>query len=220
MMGIDDKPLAPRGGELSKLLHERITRALQSYVPSRSCCVGLVDIVNSTVNTASISNGKVGQYYCIFLHTMSAIVEEFGARVVKNLGDSILYYFPRTDYDYCKDSLSDVIECSLTILESRDTVNELLSERSLPKIDLRVSADYGTIARSHTPAGEDIFGSTVNLCSKINGGAKSNMFVIGGDLYEIVKSFKRYSYYMLGSYALGFKFGYPVYSVSRREPHI
>jgi class 3 adenylate cyclase len=197
---------------LARLIKDRIKHETVFSGISKSFCVGLVDVVNSTVNTARISNSKMGEYYGTFLKAMSTIVQEFGAKVVKNIGDSLLYYFPSTDYD--KDSFLDVLECSLSIVDSHDIINEIMSERSLPQTDFRVSADYGTIAKSLAPA-EDIFGPTVNLCSKINGIAYPNGVVIGGDLYDIVKSLKSYDFGLLGSYSVGLKFSYPVYTVTR-----
>lgn len=210
-----DRSASLRSDELARLIKERIKRETVFSGISKSYCVGLVDVVNSTVNTARISNSKMGEYYGTFLNAMSTIVQEFGAKVVKNIGDSLLYYFPSTDYDSGKDSFLDVLECSLSIVDSHGAINEIMSERSLPQTDFRVSADYGIIAKSLTPA-EDIFGPTVNLCSKINGTASPNGVVIGGDLYEIVKSLKSYDFGLLGSYSLGLKFSYPVYTVTRR----
>jgi len=55
-----------------------------------------VNAVNSTSTTAKLVNGKLCKYYSIFLNAMSLIIKEFGGEVVKNVGDSLLYYFPGT----------------------------------------------------------------------------------------------------------------------------
>ncbi len=209
------KSLALRRDELARLVKENVKRDVFAGI-SRSYCIGLVDIVNSTVNAAQISETKIGDYYGTFHNAMSIIVQEFGAKVVKNIGDSLLYYFPRTDYESDRDSFLDVLECSLSILDSHDTINRIMTEKYLPRTDFRVSADYGIVAKSSTPMGEDIFGPTVNLCAKINGAASTNGFVIGGDLYQIVKSLKSYEYGIIGSYNSGLKFSYPVYTVRRK----
>ncbi len=218
MMVRGGRSLALRRDELARLVKESIRREEVFTGMSKSYCIGLVDIVNSTANTARIPSSKMGEYYGTFLYSMSTIVQEFGAKVVKNIGDSLLYYFPKTDYDSDKDSFLDVLECSLAIIDSHSTINEILAEKFLPRTDFRVSADYGIVAKS-TSAGEDIFGPTVNMCSKINGAATTNGFVIGGDLYEIVKPMKGYDFCMLGSYGIGLKFSYPVYTVKREDSH-
>ncbi len=210
------KSLTLRRDELAKLVKKNVKCRVFTG-KSKSYCIGLVDIVNSTVNAAQISETKIGDYYGTFLNAMSTLVQEFGAKVVKNIGDSLLYYFPRTDYDSDRDSFLDVLECSLAILDSHNTINELMVEKLLPRTDFRVSADYGIVANSATSSGEDIFGPTVNLCSKINGAASKNGFVIGGDLYQIVKSLKGYDFGLIGSYDSGLKFSYPVYTVKRQS---
>src|SRR5918995_4110711 len=44
------------------------------------------------------------------------------------------------------------------------------------------------VAKSLTSTSEDLFGPTVNLCSKINSKASPNQMVIGNNLYQITKS--------------------------------
>src|SRR5713226_9211681 len=187
---------------------------------TKPCCVGIVDIVNSTASTAKLVNGKMCEYYSIFLNAMSIIAKEFDAVVVKNLGDSLLYYFPKTAEDKEKDAFAEVLECGLAMIECHGTINQLMSEEKLPHVDYRISSDYGTLSIAHTSGLplDDIFGPTVNLCSKIKVAAQPNELVIGGDLHQIVKSYKTYEFSYIGSYYLGLKHDYPVYSVSRSYP--
>ena len=187
---------------------------------TKPCCVGIVDIVDSTASTVRLVNGKMCEYYSIFLNAMSIIAKEFDAVVVKNLGDSLLYYFPKTAEDKEKDAFAEVLECGLGMIESHGTINQLMSEQRLPQVDYRISSDYGTLSIAHT-AGlpqDDIFGPTVNLCSKIKIAAQPNDLVIGGDLHQIVKSYKTYQFSYIGAYYMGLKHDYPVYSVSRSDP--
>ncbi|MCD6036277.1 MAG: response regulator with CheY-like receiver, AAA-type ATPase, and DNA-binding domain, partial [Nitrososphaeraceae archaeon] len=63
---------------------------------------------------------------------------------------------------------------------------------------------------------EDLFGSTMNICAKINSMAEPNGIVIGGDLHRIIKSFSfvnnAYEFRELrGGYSVGFDHKYPVY---------
>lgn len=184
-----------------------------------SYCVGIVDIVNSTGITAILSHSKMCEYYRIFLNSMSAISREFGGIVIKNIGDSILYYFPETRDGEKKDSFKDVLECSLTMIESHNTVNKLMLDAGLPQIDYRVSCDYGKITITQSPDTfvNDIFGPTVNVCAKINIAAFPNSIAIGGDLQQLARSFSDYSFKQIGGYSLGLKMAYPVYSLYRAK---
>jgi len=184
----------------------------------RSYCVGVVDIVNSTSITARLSNAKMCEYYCIFLNSMSKIAKAHNAAIVKNLGDSLLYYFPTTEDALEIESFVDVLECGLVMTELRGVMNEIMSERNLPSLDFRVSVDYGPVSVATTLISQirDIFGPTVNLCSKINGSARPNSVIVGGDLHQIVKSFKQYEFGIVGECILGMKLNYPAYLAHRK----
>lgn len=182
----------------------------------KNYCICIVDIVNSSKITAPLPKAKVCKYYSIFLNSMAMIAKEFGGRVVKNVGDSLLYYFPQTSDNSNKHSFIDPLECSMAMIEAHDVINQKMHEQGLPPISYRISADYGNVMTAKTIASpnEDIFGSTVNICAKINRVAMPNSMVIGSDLFEIVKSFDGYQFEPVTVYSSGFKLQYPVYSVT------
>src|SRR5918912_3511011 len=64
---------------------------------SQNYCVCFVDMVDSTSITAKISDHqKIRQYYSIFINTMAILVKNYGAKIVKNAGDALMFYFPET----------------------------------------------------------------------------------------------------------------------------
>jgi CheY-like chemotaxis protein len=72
------------------------------------------------------------------------------------------------------------------------------------------------VATSTSSKSEDLFGSTMNICAKINSIAKPNGIVIGGDLHQLVTSFSfsnEYEFREVRGYSVGFKSAYPVYAV-------
>jgi len=187
---------------------------------SEKYCVSFVDIVNSTNITAQISHTeKIGKYYSIFINTMATLARNYGAKITKNAGDSIIYYFPKTADSTNKAAFMDVIECGLTMISAGTVLNTKMYEEGLPSIDYRISADYGRvgIVSSAISQNDDLFGPTMNICSKINSKALPNQMVIGGDLYQIIKSSSHhrhdYRFKSVGEYSVGFKQMYPVYSV-------
>jgi class 3 adenylate cyclase len=221
MISFDEEEIRPM---IPKL--ENLTQHFDPIIPSTETiafselgvekCVGIVDIVNSTKISASISGPKMGKYYGIFINTMSTIVQKYGGRVVKNIGDSILFYFPQSSPSTF--DLERSIECGLAMVFAHDTINKLLSQEGLPALDYRISLDYGSImlARSATSSCEDIFGPPVNMCAKINHNAKPNTVVIGGDLHQMIKGLD-YKFEEAKPYAVGFKFKYPIYTISYNE---
>jgi CheY-like chemotaxis protein/class 3 adenylate cyclase len=186
---------------------------------SMNCCIGFVDMVDSTNVTAEISDRqKIGQYYSIFINTMAILVKNYGAKIVKNAGDALIFYFPDSSDPANEAAFRDILECFTTMILARDVINTKLHSENLPSVSYRISADYGRVevATSTSSKGEDLFGSTMNICAKINSMAEPNGIVIGGDLYRIINSFSfvnnRYEFRELkGGYSISFDQRYSVY---------
>ena len=190
-----------------------------------NCCIGFVDMVDSTSNTAKMMmvsdrRKNIGQYYSIFINTMAILAKNYGAKIVKNAGDALIFYFPDSSDPTNEAAFKDILECFTTMILARDIINAKLHSENLPSVSYRISADYGKVevATSTSSKGrEDLFGSTMNICAKINSMAEPNGIVIGGDLYQIIKSFSfidnnSYEFRELrGGYSVGFNHIYPVY---------
>jgi two-component system, OmpR family, response regulator ChvI len=110
------------------------------------------------------------RYYSVFINIMSAIARDFNSTIIKNTGDSIIYYFPDTSDSANVSAFKRVLECGLTKIAVNPIINSKLNDEGLPSLDYRISADYGRVdvAKSLTSTSEDLFGPTVNICSKIN----------------------------------------------------
>jgi len=186
---------------------------------SNNYCIGFVDIANSTQISATLKHEKMSKYYEIFLNSMANIVERFDGFVIKNIGDSLLYYFPESSKSSTRFGFLSCIECSLTMIDSRELINTKVKNEDLPPLNYRVSADYGkvTIIKSDNSSAIDIIGFPVNICSKINPSAPQNGAVIGSDLYQLVKDFDDYNYNQIRAYSVGLKQSYPIYSVQRKK---
>ena len=181
-----------------------------------TCCVSVIDIVNSTKTTALISESKVGMFYSIFLNYISDIVKEFGGIVVKNIGDSLLYYFDKQKES--DNPIKSSFDCNLNIIKKRYDLNKKLEDADLPKISYRVSSDYGKVfvATSTISLTNDIFGATVNMCAKINHVGNANEFFIGNDLYLNAKNLKEFNFEeIVGSELSILKNPYPMYYVKK-----
>jgi CheY-like chemotaxis protein len=151
---------------------------------------------------------------------MAAISRGYGAKIIKNVGDSLVYYFPQTSNISRWSAFKNVLESGLTMIEAHGIINMKLHEEKLPSVNYRISADYGRVemAKSTTSMSDDMFGTTINMCSKINLKAPNNGMVIGGDLYQILReSFplasKEYSFKEIGEYSVELKQSYPIYVV-------
>ena len=121
---------------------------------------------------------------------MAAIARNLGAKIIKNVGDCLILCYPRASDLSNKSAFNDVLECCITMIEARNTINQKMHEEGLPSLSYRISADYGRVevARSATSQSDDLFGPIMNICSKINLKALSNGIAIGDGLYKIIQS--------------------------------
>jgi len=74
------------------------------------------------------------------------------------------------------------------MIDANPTINSRLNENHLPPIRYRISGNYGTmeLAMSLNSNNVDLFGPTLNICSKINHLAPPNGMIIYKDLYDIL----------------------------------
>jgi len=185
---------------------------------SKNFCVGLVDVVNSTKITAKLPQNKVAGYYEIFLNSMANILNKFGGVVIKNIGDSLLFYFPESCHPKRKYGFMSFIECALAMVQEHEQINERLQNEGLPPVDYRISADYGLVSlMKSTNASIDIIGTPVNMCAKINHQAPVNGIIIGGDLYQMVRNFEEYYFKGAEGFSIGLKNTYPIFTVRRKH---
>jgi class 3 adenylate cyclase len=199
-----------------EIIKEQEDILLRFSQKNEDSCVCIVDIVQSTMITASLSNEQIKIFYGVFINSIAEIVKKFNGIVVKNIGDSLLFYFIKIDSDD-KDYFKNVMECCLTISDSNSELNKKMTKVGLPEISYRTSISYGTIsiAKVSTSLVDDIFGVTVNRCSKINRFALPNGVIIGSDFYEKVKTFNDYQFRNMNA-TVGAQSIYSVFLVTRK----
>lgn len=186
-------------------------------------CVVFIDLVDSTKNTITMDNLEhIRIYYSKFMNSISKIVKNYGGKVIKNIGDCLLLYFPKASDNKNENAFREVIECGLKILDSRYAVNQELSKHHLPPFSYKISMDFGVLdlALVGDYSQIDLFGSTVNRCSKINSSLSiSNQIIIGDNFYRILKSFSNiannYNFINNGECKITETIGYPTYSIKK-----
>ena len=183
---------------------------------SETYCVGMIDIMNSTKICASLSDSETSEFYKIFLNSIGLVIKNFGGIVTKNIGDALLFYFS-LDNAKEEDILKRCLDCCLALGEEHDKIMENIEKQNLPLFDYRISATYGIVrvAKTSTSPVNDIFGSTVNRCAKINRSSSANGVVIGEDYYNLVKDFDGYFFKKVESELISPEHEYVVYAVSK-----
>jgi class 3 adenylate cyclase len=191
-------------------------------------CVGFIDLVDSIKNIATMDNLEaIRRYYSTFINSISKIVKSYGGKVLKNIGDCILFYFPKTSNINDTNSFQESIECDFKILDERHKINDVLTRKHLPPFNFRMSLDYGVLdlALVGDYSQTDLFGSTLNLCSKINSSSPSilNEIIIGDRLYKVLKSsniVNNYYFINNGEYKITETNRYHIYNIRRTNNHV
>jgi CheY-like chemotaxis protein/class 3 adenylate cyclase len=199
---------------------------------SITSCVGFVDIVDSTKSIAKMEGlENIRKYYSLFINSISSIVSSSSAdgKVIKNIGDCILFYFPKTSDINDTNSFQTSIECCFKILDERYKINNELAREHLPPFNYRITIDYGVIelALVGDYSQIDLFGPTINLCSKINSSLSTpNELIIGDTLYRVLNSFpsatsavNKYYFINEGEYKITESNRYPIYNIRRTNNH-
>jgi two-component system response regulator ChvI len=198
---------------------------------SQSYCVCFVSMVDSEKVISEIKEAdKIRRYYSVFINTMAAIARNFSAKIIKNTGTGLIIYFPHTSDSSNLSAFQTAIECGVTMMAANYVINaKLREEGGLPPLHYKISADYGSVevARSLTsPNSVDLFGSTMNVCAKINSIAPPDNMVIGSDLYYVARKLSSsfgdrgvFDFKRIGEYSVAdnSKFQYPVYSVVNKD---
>lgn len=186
---------------------------------SKNYCVCFIDIMNSTKIVSQLNEKQLTRYYSTFLNAVATIATNYGAKIIKNAGDCLIFHFPETADANNTSAFRNVLECGQTIISAHSLINARLLEERLPPLNYRISADYGTveIAQSQSSKADDLFGSTMNVCAKINSKASKNGMVIGEQLYRITQSFDEYMFKHIGKYPAAVNEQYAVYEVDSRD---
>jgi two-component system, OmpR family, response regulator ChvI len=165
-----------------------------NFTRSDSFCVSFAKLLDPTDFRGSIqivNSEKARKYYSVFFNTMTSIVKGFDAKIIKNVGDGLICYFPKTT-DLSDDAaFEDVVGFGIAAMAARQNINTMMHEEKIPAdVNYKVSIDYGKVEVAETAASggaDDLFGLAMNLCSKINTQAPINGLAIGHNLYQILK---------------------------------
>src|ERR671910_3251356 len=125
------------------------------FIRSEYYCICLVKIIHPPENIQE--SDAIRKYYSIIFNMVVAIARSFDAKIVKNLGDGLVCYFPKTNISTDDAAFKDVIECGLTVMAARHIIEAKLFEEKLPTVNFIINVDYGKIevAKSITSAGDD-----------------------------------------------------------------
>ncbi|MBW8484688.1 adenylate/guanylate cyclase domain-containing protein [Actinomadura parmotrematis] len=144
------------------------TRALASAAtrggaaPGRAVTtVGFADMVSFTQMSREVEELELARVVEWFEETAADIIASCGGRLVKTLGDEVLF---------CAEDPRIGAEIALTIAE------QIKDETEIP--DVRVGMAYGPVL----PLMGDVFGTTVNLAARLTSLARPGAVMVDGEL--------------------------------------
>jgi adenylate cyclase len=185
---------------------------------SRMCCVGFVDMVDSTRITAGLTTRQLSKYYSLFINWVSGIISGYSGKVVKNTGDGLLFYFALRADSPIK-TVRNCLDSAITLSVLHRSINRKFISELLPELNYRISLDYGEVSFAQTvdSTTSDIFSTTVNICARINKVVEPNKVIIGGDLYRIARNLSGYEFHEVKKTISISKRAYPLYTVSEAK---
>ncbi len=156
----------PVGNFLSSLLEAYPDASM------RDIAVLFTDVVGST-NFFKTHGDIRGREMLRTHHRMAmSIIETYGGRLIKEVGDSVLVYFPDT---------VDALNASIKIqqkffLHNMESIDE-------DKIHVRVGLHHGRVIVED----KDIYGDVVNVAAKLTNLAGSDQIFVSHEIYETTK---------------------------------
>ncbi|WP_030202029.1 adenylate/guanylate cyclase domain-containing protein [Streptomyces sp. NRRL S-87] len=127
----------------------------------RRLAVGFADLVGFTRLTRRLEEEELGELVESFETTAADLVAAHGGRLIKTLGDEVLF---------CADDAGTAAEIALRL------IGTLGNDESMP--ELRVGIAFGTV----TTRMGDVFGTTVNLASRLTSIAPKDSVLVDGAL--------------------------------------
>ncbi|MFF4970680.1 adenylate/guanylate cyclase domain-containing protein [Streptomyces sp. NPDC001083] len=129
----------------------------------RRLAVGFADLVGFTRLTRRMEEEELGELVEAFETTAADLVAAHGGRLIKTLGDEVLY---------SADDAGVAAEIALRLIET------MANDETMP--ELRVGIAFGTV----TTRMGDVFGTTVNLASRLTSIAPRDAVLVDGAFAE------------------------------------
>ncbi|MFF7728270.1 adenylate/guanylate cyclase domain-containing protein [Streptomyces sp. NPDC008001] len=129
----------------------------------RRLAVGFADLVGFTRLTRRLEEEELGELVEAFETTAADLVAAHGGRLIKTLGDEVLY---------SADDAGTAAEIGLRLIET------MTNDETMP--ELRVGIAFGTV----TTRMGDVFGTTVNLASRLTSIAPKDAVLVDQALAE------------------------------------
>lgn len=137
----------------------RVVQTDEEEVVNRRQAIGFADLVGFTRLTRRLEDEELGELVEAFETTAADLVAAHGGRLIKALGDEVLYV---------AEDAGTAAEIGLRLIET------MSNDNTMP--ELRVGIAFGTM----TTRMGDVFGNTVNLASRLTSIAPKDTVLVDG----------------------------------------
>jgi adenylate cyclase len=141
----------------------RVVQSDDEEAVDRRLAVGFADLVGFTRLTRRLEEEELGELVETFETTAADQVAAYGGRLIKTLGDEVLFV---------ADDPGTAAEIGIRLIET------MTGDETMPA--LRVGMAFGTV----TTRMGDVFGTTVNLASRLTSIAPRDSVLVDGDFAE------------------------------------
>ncbi|MEE0942220.1 MAG: adenylate/guanylate cyclase domain-containing protein [Methanobrevibacter sp.] len=148
-----------------------------------------IDIVNSTMRSKNLEIEINTITNLMFLIEIEKIIEGFGGRVIKYVGDGLIGFFSSPNVMGKVDSS---LECSVSIKKFvEDYLNKFLKTIDIPPLTFRIGIYHGESYIVNISQQEDIYGHALDITHKIQECAGENQIVIGSKSNQLAHTYWR-----------------------------
>lgn len=141
----------------------RVVQSDDEEAIDRRLAIGFADLVGFTRLTRRLEEEELGELVEAFETTAADQVAAYGGRLIKTLGDEVLFV---------ADDPGTAAEIGMRLIET------MTGDETMPA--LRVGMAFGTV----TTRMGDVFGTTVNLASRLTSIAPRDSVLVDGDFAE------------------------------------
>jgi len=149
------------------------------------------DLVGSTRAVKNLNPKQVRRFYPIFLNEMTQVINDFGGRVLKYVGDCVIGFFilPSAGWTPQVDSVFLCVQMMQKIMAY--SISPIAQSEGLPAMNSRIGVDCGEVQVINVGVKGiytevDVFGDVMNVAKKICDKADSGEILIGKNLLNLL----------------------------------
>ena len=168
------------------------TNSLQSSdEKQRDIFVIYCDLVGSTRTVKNLKPRQIRRYYTIFLNEMTNVINDFGGRILKYVGDCIIGLFILPEIGWIP-YVDNAVLCSKMMMKvMKYSIDPIAQSEGLPSMSCRIGADIGEVQVIKVGVEDiytniDVFGNVMNITSKICGKAVAEEILFGKNLWNLI----------------------------------